>query len=341
MTWVALVLALGFGVGSWLGTGAVRRYALARALLDIPNRRSSHRTPTPRGGGLAIAASACSGIAVLAALGWVAPTLATALVGGGVAVAGVGWLDDRRGVSAGARAAVHAVAAAWAVYWLGGFDTLRLGTVTLRLGVVGHVAAAVWIVWAANLYNFMDGIDGLAGVEGVTVGGFGATLLAASGDPSLAGVSLLIAAASAGFLWWNWSPAQIFMGDVGSGLLGFLLGTLSIASERAGSVPATAWVLLFGVFVFDATVTLVRRILRREVWYAAHRSHGYQRAVQSGWTHARVSAVVALINLGLAALAWVGTARSSLMVPALAVGAVVLTGVYLGVERARPMAAAE
>jgi Fuc2NAc and GlcNAc transferase len=150
-------------------------------------------------------------------------------------------------------------------------------------------------------------------------------------------VAFAIAAASGGFLAWNWAPAKIFMGDVGSGLLGFLFGTLAVASERAGGVPLLLWVLLLGVFVFDATVTLLRRVVRGERWYDAHRSHAYQRAVRAGWTHARVSSAVLLLTAVLGGLAAAASRRPGLALPGFLAGMALLAVVYLFVERRNPM----
>lgn len=292
------------GVASWAVTGLVRRWMLARGRLDVPNERSSHVVPTPRGGGLAIAAVVLPGLLAGTLWGWLPMNVGVALLGGGVMVGIIGWLDDCYSLPAKPRLLVHVAAALWTLAWLGGFPRLDLGAGSVALGVAGWLVAAVGIVWAVNFYNFMDGIDGIAGGEAVAVGVAGGVLLLRSGAAGLAGIAFLIAAASMGFLLWNWAPARIFMGDVGSGLLGYLFAGLAVASENAAAVPMLVWVLLLGVFVVDSTVTLVRRALDREAVFNAHRKHAYQRAVQAGWSHARVSTVVVLLNAGLAALAY-------------------------------------
>lgn len=322
-------------LASWALTGAVRRYAEAR-LMDLPNARSSHAVPTPRGGGLAIALVALAGIALLGAVGVLPWRTAGALAGGGALIAGIGWVDDHQHVAAPVRAGVHLLAAAWALWLLGGLPGVTLGAVELRLGMAGSVLGALGIFWILNLYNFMDGIDGLAGGEAVTVGVFGGALLLAAGSPGLAAAAFVVAAAGAGFLAWNWHPARIFMGDVGSGMLGYLFAVLAVASERAGAVPLVAWMILLGVFVVDATVTLLRRALRGEKVYAAHRSHAYQRAVQAGWSHARVSGAVLAVNVVLAGLAAWGSLHPRFLVAAAAAGLALLAALYLAVERANP-----
>jgi Fuc2NAc and GlcNAc transferase len=251
-----------------------------------------------------------------------------ALLGGGVAVAVVGWLDDRRGLPAGMRALVHVLAAGWAVWCLGGFPSLDLGVAVVPLGTAGSLLAVVGLVWLTNLYNFMDGIDGLAASEAVGVGLVGGVLLAAAGATGLSLVALALAAAAGGFLVFNWPPAKIFMGDVGSGLLGYAFGVLAMASELAGAVPLIVWMILLAVFIVDATATLIRRVVNGERWFEAHRSHAYQRAVQTGYSHHAVTVAVMGLN-GLLAVAATGVWLVPALLPAvLAVTMGGLVGVW-------------
>jgi Fuc2NAc and GlcNAc transferase len=335
LAWSFVLLGV---TGSWALTAGVRHYALARSLLDVPTDRSSHSVPTPRGGGAAIALVCLVGVTVGVLVGAVARDVGLALVGGGILVAGVGWLDDHRGLPAWTRALVHLGAAVWALAWLRGLPALTLGTGSVPLGVAGWVVGALVIMWCTNLYNFMDGIDGLAAAEAASVGLAGGALLLSVGASGLAVPTLLIVAGSAGFLAWNWAPAKIFMGDVGSGLLGFLFGTLAIASENAHAMPLVAWMVLLGVFVFDATVTLVRRMLRGERWHQAHRSHAYQRMAASGWTHDRVTRTVLILNAVLILLAGLAVWRPVLLLPGLLGAVLLLTMVYQRVERVAPPA---
>src|SRR5690606_28300225 len=244
---------------------------------------------------------------------------------------------DRFRLSAAVRAAVHLVAAGWVILRLGGLPELDLGVTRVPLGAFGTVVGMLGAAWMINLYNFMDGIDGLAAGEGVLVGIIGGVLLTMSGEPGLALVALLTAAACAGFLWWNWHPARIFMGDVGSGFLGIVFATLAVASENRSAVPLLLWVVLLGVFIFDATVTLVRRVLRRERWYEAHRSHAYQRAVQAGRSHHVVTAGALGVGLLLGIGVWVAHLwRDSIPIVVLACLSL-LTWIYFRIEKARPM----
>lgn len=323
--------------GSWILTGQIRRFALANAILDMPNARSSHAVPTPRGGGVAIVLLVLGGTLLAAPMGVLSYDVAAAFIGGGGLVALIGWLDDRRGVHAAVRAVVHCVAAGWAVFLVGGLPSFSTGAEHVYLGPIGGLLAVLGIVWATNLYNFMDGIDGIAGGQALCAGVFGGALLLLSASPGLASVAFLVAAATAGFLAWNWAPAKIFMGDVGSGFLGFCFGTLAVASENGGGVPLLVWVLLLGVFVVDATVTLLRRTLAGEVPYAAHRDHAYQRAVRSGMSHARVSGWVVLLNLGLGVLSVVAWWRPALLLPLFTGAMLLLLVPYVMVERRKPM----
>ena len=308
----ALLLGVTSLLASAVLTALVRRLALAHGVLDIPNERSSHSSATPRGGGVAIVVTATAAVLVLAAQGNVPRDVCVALVGGGIAAAAVGFVDDRFSVPAGVRLAMHLLAAAWAVYWLGGLTAVRLGDHIAPLGWVGGVLAVLGIAWALNLFNFMDGIDGIAASEAVFVAGAGA-LLSAGGGAGVTDAAAVFACACAGFLFWNWPPARIFMGDVGSGYLGYVIAVLALAAARENPVALWAWLILGGVFFVDATVTLLRRLLRGERVYEAHRSHAYQWLARRWGSHAKVTCAVLIVNvLWLLPCAVFATRRPSL-----------------------------
>ena len=335
---IEIVLSMGVAFGlAYVLTAGVRKFALSRAMLDVPNPRSSHTRPTARGGGLAIAVPVFAATAVLAILGRLPWDIAWAMLVGGTLVTGIGWLDDRRGVPAWTRALVHLMAGAWTVAMLGGFPSIRIGAAVFDLGPVGAAVAVVGIAWAINLYNFMDGIDGIAAGEAVSLGLVGGGLLVASGRTDLGVLALVAAAASAGFLVWNWAPAKIFMGDVGSGFLGYFFAAIAITSERVEAVPLLVWTLLAGVFLFDATVTLVRRMIRGERWYLPHNNHAYQRAVRSGQSHAAVTTAVLGLNAVLASIGVILWVSDRFVIPGIGLAATLLTWAYLRVERALPM----
>lgn len=314
-------------------TDRVRGFAAARNMLDYPNHRSAHAAPTPRGGGIALVAVVLLSLGMAALLGAIPEKAAIALIGGGVLVAAVGWADDLGEVKARVRLAVHALAAAWAMAWLGWVTDIHAGGRVLHVGGFGIVLTVVAIVWAVNLYNFMDGLDGFAGAQGTTTGLVGAVLLLMVGEPGLALMAAFVAAACAGFLVWNWPPARIFMGDVGSGFLGYSLAILALASDRAQAVPVIAWIVVFGAFLFDATVTVVRRLLRGKRIFTAHREHAYQRATRKPRTHKQVVFALIAINALLAIMAMVAVVVPANQSIAVLVAVALLLGVYLAVER--------
>jgi Fuc2NAc and GlcNAc transferase len=294
---VTLVSAMALALSAAL-TGLVRGLASRHGLLDLPNERSSHTAPTPRGGGIAIVIASGFGLGLLGAFGAVEPTLIGAVLGGGIAVATVGFMDDRQRLSATVRLAVHAIAAVCALVVLGGLPVMQIGATLFRFGWGGFAIGALGIIWVLNLFNFMDGIDGIAATEAVFVLAGGALLSRISGTGVAASNgALVIGAASLGFLLWNWAPARIFMGDVGSGYLGYVIAVLAIASARDNPAALAAWLILGGVFFCDATVTLIRRLLRGERVSQAHRSHAYQRLARRWQSHGRATALMLMIDV--------------------------------------------
>jgi Fuc2NAc and GlcNAc transferase len=209
----------------------------------------------------------------------------------------VGFLDDHFPIPARVRLLVHFAAAGWALWKLNGMGPLHLGWIIWNWGWVGQLVALVGLVWMINLYNFMDGIDGIAGVEAVCASGLGGLLLAWSGLGGLAECALVLAAASAGFLVWNWPPARIFMGDVGSGFLGFVFGVLAIASAKERPWMLWPWLILLSIFIVDSIVTLLRRLLTGARWYQAHCSHAYQHAARRWGSHSKVTLTIAAVNV--------------------------------------------
>ena len=278
-------------------TGGLRRYALSRSLIDIPNARSSHVVPTPRGGGVSIVISFLLALLLSASLGLIAWPLTWALFGAGAGIAVLGFLDDHGHISARWRLLGHFIAAAWALFWISGLPPLTFMGLTVDLGWAGHFLAAVYLVWLLNLYNFMDGIDGIASVEAICVCLGSALLYWLTGHEQIALAPLLLGFAVAGFLYWNFPKARIFMGDAGSGFLGVTLGVLSLQAAWAAPQLLWSWLILLGVFITDATWTLLRRLLRGDKVYEAHRSHAYQFASRQFGKHVPVTLAVLAINI--------------------------------------------
>ena len=281
---VAALLALGLAL---LGTWLLIHFAPQLHLIDRPNERSSHVRPTPRGGGIALVVAVAAGALALPGPLPLAirPALAAALP---IAVAGL--IDDRFGLPARVRFGIHLLAAVGCVLSFAG---------PVEIGLPRYVLlplAVLAIAWGTNLFNFMDGIDGIAGAEGLFIAGVGGALLAGSAPP-VAAALWVIAAACAGFLIWNWAPARIFMGDVGSGFFGFLLAAIAALTVMQGLLGIPVWLILWGTFIADTGVTLARRVLRGEQWWSAHRSHAYQRLSRRFGSHAKSALLYTAINL--------------------------------------------
>jgi Fuc2NAc and GlcNAc transferase len=310
----AALTSLAAFVVAFVLTALVRKQAVAHGVFDIPNDRSSHRVPTPRGGGIAVALSTLAASIFLLWRGALDLQLFLALTGGGIVVAFVGYLDDRRPLSARIRLAAHLAAALWALVCLGGLPPMRFGDHIVSLGWAGYVVGALGIAWTVNLFNFMDGIDGIAAAEAVSIA-WGAVLLAMVMEQSMAvsATAMVFGAVCCGFLVWNWPPAKIFMGDVGSGYLGYVLVVLALGAARANPAALAVWVILGGVFFCDAFITLMRRLARGERVHHAHRSHAYQRLARRWGNHRSVTLAVGLVNLlWLLPCAWFAAARPAL-----------------------------
>jgi UDP-N-acetylmuramyl pentapeptide phosphotransferase/UDP-N-acetylglucosamine-1-phosphate transferase len=262
------------------------RFAARRLPLDHPNDRSLHARPVPRVGGVAILAA----LALVAAASLVPFDLALALA---FTLGAVSFVDDLHRLPTGIRFAAH-IAAAAALCW---YILSPMQPLELALIVLG-------VAWITNLYNFMDGSDGLAG--GMAIAGFGAYTIAATlaGDQDTARTAAAIAGASAAFLGFNFPPARVFLGDVGSIPLGFLAASLGVIGWRNDAWPLWFPLLVFAPFIGDATLTLLRRLLRREKVWQAHREHYYQRMVRMGLGHRRTALVayVLMLACGVAAL---------------------------------------
>lgn len=277
-------------------TAFLRRYALSRSLIDVPNARSSHSVPTPRGGGVAIVVCFI-GMLVLALFeGWIGVSPGIAFLGAGSLVALIGFMDDHGHIAARWRLLGHFAAAAWGLFWLGGFAPIHLLGFTIDIGWFGCVIGAFYLVWMLNLYNFMDGIDGVAAAEAIFCCLGACFIYWLGGFNNLIWAPLVLSMAVLGFLVWNFPPARIFMGDAGSGFLGVTLGMLSLQAAWTDSRLIWVWIVLLGVFIVDATLTLFRRLVRGEKVYEAHRSHAYQFASRQYGRHLPITLSVAVIN---------------------------------------------
>ena len=267
--------------------------------MDIPNERSSHITPTPRGGGIAFVATSLIGFLLLLLNNALNGTEILALCCAGSIVAIAGHLDDRQKISgATVRLVLHAISAIILIVGVGIPSELALFDRTVNTGIVGSILGVVYLVWLLNLFNFMDGTDGIAASEAIFVLLAGALLnYHVLSDSNHSAAAVVLAACTFGFILYNWSPAKIFMGDVGSGYLGILVGGLSLNSANQDPELLWVWIILLAVFVSDATVTLIRRLMRKQKPHVAHRSHAYQHLAIRLNSHAKVALLVLAINI--------------------------------------------
>ena len=274
---------------------------MAQDLLDIPNDRSSHTVPTPRGGGLAIVIVLLMSGVVSLFLPQAPIDVLVCLLLATLAFSLLGWQDDKHDLPASVRFLIQLLIAVFASGWLLWAAVPGYSTSFALLALL--LLSTLWIAWMANLYNFMDGIDGISAVESLILGATTSYWFAISGVASMAIICIAVAGASVGFMRWNWSPAKIFMGDVGSLALGAFFAIIAIIGTTRLDIPLLAFLILYAVYLADSGVTLLHRIIKREKWWQAHRSHFYQRAVQSGFSHAQVSLSVMALNIIFAVLA--------------------------------------
>ena len=315
-------------LGVWGLTGMVRQRLLRADVLDRPNERSSHEVPTPRGGGIAVMAVVMALLAIMsiaAFLGLAPPAVPPIWLAAALVLAVISFRDDVRPLPAGLRLGAQVVAAVAALP-----PVLAVGPVTQGLLPVWADAGFAVLTWVAfiNFFNFMDGIDGITGVETASIATGAIGLGLATGIWAWLGPGAVLFGAAIGFLAWNWHPARIFLGDVGSVPLGFLLGGLLLLMAAAGFWASA--LLLPAYYLADAGLTLIRRLLRGERIWQAHRSHFYQQAARRRGNHAVVSKAIAVTNVGL-----VLAAMLALIAPfaALGAGVILVGGLLLWMNR--------
>ena len=273
-------------------------------LIDYPVDRSAHRDPKPSGGGIVIIGTFLSCAYFFNLNGHIPNHTFYALLGT-IPIAIVGLFDDLSHASLRLRLPVQFLAAFWVIYWFGAVPSIDFSFAEIGNPWILIFLGIVSVVWLLNLYNFMDGIDAIAAAEVLFVNTMSSIFAIQSGDMALALLSAALFAASAGFLVWNWPPAKLFMGDVGSGSLGFILGVFALASMHSGTLSVWTWLILLGVFVVDSTVTLVVRFINKEKWHEGHSSHAYQNAARRWGSHERVVISILVVNIvWLAPLSW-------------------------------------
>jgi UDP-GlcNAc:undecaprenyl-phosphate/decaprenyl-phosphate GlcNAc-1-phosphate transferase len=271
-----------------------------RQLVDVPNERSSHTLPTPRGGGVAVAAGTVAGLAVAD----VGSDVTRALLVTALLYAAIGLADDLRSVAALVRLAVQVGTAALALVWLlTDLSGSPLWRVTFAAGCIG------WLVSYVNAFNFMDGINGISAAQAIVAGGTWAIVGELEDLRAFTAVGLVVAASALAFAPFNFPRAQVFLGDVGSYFLGAWLAAGTIVAFRLGIEPEVALAPLV-LYLADTSTTIVRRVRAGDVWHAPHRSHAYQRLTDLGWSHARTTLAVAALMATCSAVAVAGLDRS-------------------------------
>lgn len=281
---LALVFVLSFVL-----TYIVIVIARKHAIMDVPNERSSHTIPTPRGGGLALAIAWFAGLSWFYFNGKIEQNLFFALLCG-IIISGVSFIDDIINLKALPRLIIQSIATIMALYFIGGLHKIDLGFAVIENAILLSVMAFFAIIWFINLYNFIDGIDGYAATEAIFVC---AAMFLLIGNEIL----LILCFAVLGFLPWNWQKAKIFMGDVGSTLLGFNIAIFAVYFQNTNESSIMIWIIITTLFWFDATLTIFRRLVRKEKLSQAHRKHAYQRIVQAGFSHQKTVLCGMLINV--------------------------------------------
>ncbi|MCG3665700.1 glycosyltransferase family 4 protein [Aliarcobacter butzleri] len=281
---------------SFLLTYFIKNYMIKKSLVASVNERSSHTVPTPHGGGIAIAITWFIGLFYLYFIGQIENNLFYALLFGAV-ISIVSFFDDIYELSPKLRLIIQAIVAIGGLYFLGGFETLTFGIFDIQNSIFTNIFAFFMIIWFINLYNFLDGINGYAGSEAVFLSLAGFILFGGNHF-------LVLAVAVLGFLYWNWNKAKIFMGDVGSTLLGYNVAIFTIYYANQEPTNFWIWIILFAVYWFDATLTLIRRKLNKERLSLAHKKHAYQRLTQAGWSHYKVTNYSIMLNVLLFAIVY-------------------------------------
>lgn len=290
------ILCVLLTLASYVLTRCIYFYALKKNILDIPNERSSHQLPTPRGGGLAFVFLFYVVLIVLFLNQLISSNIFIALLGG-IFIAGIGYCDDLFHVKSHWRALTHLLSAAWGLAWLHGIPHLFFGSQYFYAPVLLFILAIIVTVWFINLYNFMDGIDGLASMEAVFVSFAAGCFLFFSGFVDTALICFALTFSVLGFLIVNWPPAKIFMGDIGSGFIGYILAMLMWITNNQHQLAFPIWWILLSLFIADASFTLIYRMIQKKSWLSAHKEHAYQRLTQSGFSHLQVTLGMLFINL--------------------------------------------
>ena len=286
-------------------TVVIEKVAARLSLIDYPVARSAHLSPKPSGGGIVIIGTFLICTNFYYFYGYILDHTFYALLGT-IPIAAVGLFDDLSRASLRLRLLIQFLAVFWVIFWFEGVPSIDFSLFEITNRWVLMFLGVVSVVWLLNLYNFMDGIDAIAATEVLFVNVMSSIFAIHSGDMALALLSASLFAATAGFLVWNWPPAKLFMGDVGSSSIGFILGVLALASIHSGTLTVWTWLILLGVFVADSGVTLIVRFVNKEKWHEGHSCHAYQNVARRWESHEKVVIWILLVNLiWISPLSWI------------------------------------
>ena len=282
-------------VVSYFGIILYRRVAISRDIVANPNFRNLHASPLPVGGGIVFSFVFVFSLFFIWWLNQISDDLFWVLAVGGGSAALFGFLDDLKDIRASSKLVAQFFLSGWVLFWLGGGPLLSIGWIPVLVAIP---VTALFLVWMINAYNFMDGIDGMAVSGAVFISGaITLVLLLSNGDSEFFSVFVLFLASISTFLFFNWPPASIFMGDSGSVFLGYIFGALILFTVKSGDISIWTWLIVFGYFFADTTVTQLMRIILVKKWYLPHRSHAYQNLARITGSHLKVTGGVVLYNV--------------------------------------------
>lgn len=296
---VLIIFSLGIYVVSFYLTKLVYQVSINKNFLDIPNQRSSHDIPKPKGGGISIVVLLFLTIIVLIPIKLIDTDILLSLLIGGSIVSVIGFMDDIKSLPILSRAITYLLSTIISVYLINGIEQISINERVYELGYTGWILGILFIVWLTNLYNFMDGTDGFAAIQTICTSIFCGALLYQLNNTALCLVLFCMVFSTLGFLKWNWPPAKIFMGDVGSCTVGFIFGLLAIYTDQKDLIPLSVWLILLAPFIGDSTITLLKRLVNREKWYKAHNTHAYQKLYQLGISHTGLAISLFCLNIAI------------------------------------------
>ena len=305
-------------VVSYFGVILYIRVAISSDIVATPNFRNLHTRPIPVGGGIVFSFVFVFSLFFLWWLNQISDDLFWALAVGGSLTALFGFLDDLKDIRASIKLVAQFFLSGWLLFWVDGGPLLSIDWIPVLVAIP---VTALFLIWMINAYNFMDGIDGMAVSGAVFVSGaIALVLLLSNGESEFFSVFILFLASISTFLLFNWSPASIFMGDSGSAFIGYIFGSLILFTVMSGDISIWTWLIVFGYFFADTTVTQLMRIILVKKWYLPHRSHAYQNLARISGSHLKVTGAVVLYNVTwiLPLTIW------SVMKPEMALFAVVL-----------------